>query len=69
LQNATWRLSAVKSGTDLRFQASVTGQIALTNAQPVTTTVYSLVDGVTNGPGSTVTCSAPMPFRVSGCVQ
>ena len=65
--DATWTLTARKSGTDVNYQGVVSGTITINNPTPSPISVTSVVNKVNGGPVATVACPSGTPLTVQGC--
>lgn len=65
--DATWTLTARKSGTDVNYQGVVSGTITISNPTPTPISVTSVVNQMTGGPMATVACPRGLPLSVAAC--
>ncbi|GBF87295.1 hypothetical protein Rsub_00006 [Raphidocelis subcapitata] len=65
--DATWTLSAQKTGSDVSYQGVVSGSISINNPTPGPLSVTSVVNQIPGGPTATVACPSGLPFYVPAC--
>jgi hypothetical protein len=65
--DATWTLTAQKTGSDVSYQGVVSGSISINNPTPYPISVTSVVNQIQGGPTATVACPSGVPFYVQAC--